>query len=376
LRETKKHWSIREIYGGIILKKSIVLSLLLLFWVVENNGQTNVRLDGMSVDLGQIQPNEIILSTDKASEPGESDDDDDADMQKFHEKLKAALRMSRKTGVIFKDNRGKIYTNGEYKFKLEPEVKNEFYSHIEYRLDNNEFLNYSSPVSMEEERIYKFAYRGVDLLGNMEPLRSFNIIVDRTAPEVDVDFSSQEFKSETGVSYYKPGVKINARAVEKGSGLNAIILNVNNKGNLPLEEAQTEFKEGGIYNLYVRGLDNVYNLSKKKKITFGVDTRKPTVKLTGTPAVQIINNKSFCKLDSKLVIEATDAESGIASVEYSLDNESWFEYSAPIVVPKIDQFKVFYKSTDNAGNVSELKELNCLVDYTPPRTIYKMTTQP
>ena len=368
-------WSDRVQNGGIILKKSIVLSLLLLFFVVENNGQTSIKMGGMSVDLGQLQPNEITIAADEIADKPATEGDEE-EKEKFHEKLKTALRMSRKTGVIFKDSKGKIFTNGEYKLKLDPEVKNEFFSHIEYRLDNNEFMNYSDPITLEEEKTYRFAYRGVDVLGNTEALKSYNITVDRTAPEVEIDFSDNEFKSEDGIIYFKPGVKISARAVDKGSGLNTVILNINMKGNLPFEDSQQEFTEGGVYNLYVRGLDNVYNLSKKKKITFGVDTKKPEVKLVGKPGVFAINGKTFCKLDAQLSIVATDKETGVASVEYSMDNNTWFEYSAPLVVPKVDQYKLYYKASDNAGNISDIQELDCLVDYTPPKTIYKMSTTP
>ena len=116
--------------------------------------------------------------------------------------------------------------------------------------------------------------------------------------------------------------------------------------------------------------------SKKKKITFGVDTKKPEVKLVGKPGVFAINGKTFCKLDAQLSIVATDKETGVASVEYSMDNNTWFEYSAPLVVPKVDQYKLYYKASDNAGNISDIQELDCLVDYTPPKTIYKMSTTP
>ncbi len=318
------------------------------------------------VDLDKLKPEQIQVG--KSVDPNE---DLDA-REKFHEKLKAILKKSKRTGVIFKDKSNRIFTNGEYKFQLKPENPSELFSHIEYRIDSSVFKVYDEPVPLEEEGFYKLAYRGVDKLNNLEELRSYTIRVDRTPPEITIDLVGEEFKGQDGNLYFKPGVKLEVRGYDKSSGLNMIILNINGKGNLPLEDSETTFTTGGEYDIAARGLDNVYNLSKKVKVNFWIDNIKPSASMKITPEVKVINERKFCKVDSLITLSAKDGESGISKIEYSFDKTKWSDFGNPIPVPRVNDFKLYYRATDNTGNVSDPVEFSCLVDYIPPRTNIKV----
>jgi len=51
-------------------------------------------------------------------------------------------------------------------------------------------------------------------------------------------------------------------------------------------------------------------------------------------------------------LTATDAGSGVASVEYQLDGGTWTPYSAPVVVSSLGMHMLGYRATDVAGNTS------------------------
>ena len=53
-----------------------------------------------------------------------------------------------------------------------------------------------------------------------------------------------------------------------------------------------------------------------------------------------------------VTVTATDTESGVASVEYSLDGGAFAAYTAPVTVNTPGQHTVQFRATDEAGNTS------------------------
>ncbi|MEU7790613.1 copper-binding protein [Amycolatopsis sp. NPDC049159] len=80
------------------------------------------------------------------------------------------------------------------------------------------------------------------------------------------------------------------------------------------------------------------------------DTTPPVV----TAAVAGDKDPSGNYIESATVsLTATDAGSGVASVEYQLDGGTWTAYSAPVVVSAVGMHMLHYRATDVAGNASE-----------------------
>ena len=334
-----------------------ILTVAILFLTYALVSQDN---PGAFLDLKSLKNNEI--TTDNKSQV--IDRASYKDKEKFHEMMKTALK-NRKS-VIFKNEAGTIFTNGEYRFHLQPEVSSSAIAYIEYQLDGGPFNTYSTPIPLEKEGVYNLTYRSVDVLGTVEKPQSFIINVDTKAPELDAKLVGEGIKP-ADIQYYKPGVKLQVNATDAGAGLNLVLINVNGEGNLPIFEEQT-FTKGGDYEIAVRALDNVYNLSKKKVLSFSIDDKKPTVAGRTNPRPVTINNITFCKKDSLVVIDANDPESGIAKVEYSLNSPGdWKEYKPDTIkVPEIDTFKIFFRATDVSGNLSDVGEFNCRVDFKAP----------
>ena len=54
--------------------------------------------------------------------------------------------------------------------------------------------------------------------------------------------------------------------------------------------------------------------------------------------------------DVEVTLDADDATSGLASVEYSLDGGAWTPYTAPFTVSADGSHTVDARASDNAGN--------------------------
>ncbi|MQY36824.1 hypothetical protein SRB17_48260 [Streptomyces sp. RB17] len=67
-----------------------------------------------------------------------------------------------------------------------------------------------------------------------------------------------------------------------------------------------------------------------------------------------------------VTVSASDAESGVATVEYSLDDGAYRDYGAPVQVSGVGQHTVAYRATDKAGNTSAVKSVSFTVVAAPP----------
>ena len=113
----------------------------------------------------------------------------------------------------------------------------------------------------------------------------------------------------------------------------------------------------GTHTVRAIAVDEDGLFSTLKELSVKIDSVKPTATATGDLGV--------------LTIEASDELSGIASVEYSTDGETWAAYDAPVAIAD-GPTSVSYRATDLAGNVSTPASVD--VEATP--TIPVVTTQP
>ncbi|HEY0698148.1 MAG TPA: family 16 glycoside hydrolase, partial [Micromonospora sp.] len=101
----------------------------------------------------------------------------------------------------------------------------------------------------------------------------------------------------------------------------------------------------------------------------GSDTTAPTV----TAVVSGDKDTNGAYVGSATVtLSATDSESGVDRVEYSLDGGAYGTYAAPVTVNQPGQHTVSYRATDRAGNTSTPQSVSFTVveppapDTTPP----------
>ena len=85
----------------------------------------------------------------------------------------------------------------------------------------------------------------------------------------------------------------------------------------------------------------------------------PSSVLDQNKSVDIVASETKTEIiDDKLVLMTTDDNSGVLKTEYSLDGENWTKYTNPINNPHTSTLlRVKYYSTDNAGNIEEVKEV-------------------
>ena len=247
---------------------------------------------------------------------------------------------------------------------------------IEYALDGAAFAPYTTPVVVSSIGDHTVQYRATDNAGNVSPVDAVQFTVvepepdDTTPPEVSAAVTGEQ--NEDGD--YVASATVTITATDAESGVESIAYALDG-GSFQPYTAPVVVTALGEHTVQYRATDNAGNTSPVESVTFTVvepepdDTTPPEV----AAAVTGDQNEDGAYVGSATVtITASDAQSGVASIEYDLDGAGFTAYTAPLVVTALGEHTVQYRATDNAGNVSPVESVTFTVvepepdDTTPP----------
>ncbi|MBK1782705.1 OmpL47-type beta-barrel domain-containing protein [Prauserella cavernicola] len=201
---------------------------------------------------------------------------------------------------------------------------------------------------------------------------------DTTAPTVSAEVTGEQ----DGDGNYLGSATVAVSAEDDDSGVASVEYQVDGGGFEPYSDP-VAVSEPGEHTVEFRATDNAGNVSETGSVTFTVvegggeeDTTAPTVsgEVTGTQDADGNYVGS-----ATVAVTAQDDDSGVASVEYQLDDGDFLSYEGPVRVADIGSHTVQFRATDNAGNVSEPGSVEFTVveppegDETPPHVMAEVT---
>ena len=201
---------------------------------------------------------------------------------------------------------------------------------IEYRVGGGEWTGFSDPVELPLG-VTSVDYRAHDVAGNRGEIVSAEFSVDGSAPEVSSVHSSEP--TETGWYLTAPTVELSASDTESGMGVIEYALG---------DGAWTAFSgpiaiPEGVTELRFRASDALGNTTDTMIDTFKVDSFRPDV--------------SASVAGRTVTLTGTDAGSGIARIEMSLDGAAeWSVYTGSFSLDD-GAHQLRFRASDNAGNV-------------------------
>lgn len=101
-----------------------------------------------------------------------------------------------------------------------------------------------------------------------------------------------------------------------------------------------------------------------------VDTIAPVSTAQVSPAA---NAAGWNNTDVTVTISATDDASGVARIEYNLDNAGFVKYTAAVVVSSEGNHTVAYRAIDRSSNVETARSVSFKIDKTRPTITYSGT---
>jgi plastocyanin len=242
---------------------------------------------------------------------------------------------------------------------------------VEYSLDDAAFTTYSNPVEVNSLGQHTLAYRATDKAGNTTPVKSVTFTVvaappdDKTPPDTSATVTGTKDTSGNYVST----ATVTVTASDTGSGVASIEYSLDDAAYAAYT-APVAVSSLGQHTLTYRATDKAGNTSAVKSVEFTVVAAPPEDRTPPQASASVSGTKNDADDyvgSATVTVTASDADSGVATIEYSLDGGPYLQYSAPVVIDRAGSHTFLYRATDKAGNTSAPQSLSLtVVDSKPP----------
>lgn len=236
---------------------------------------------------------------------------------------------------------------------------------IEYAVDGAAFATYTAPFVLNTVGMHMVSYRATDVAGNVSAEGMLHLTVvappaqDTTAPTVS---SSVAGDRDTAGNYLDAAV-VTVRATDTESGVKTIEYAVDG-GAFAAYSNPVTVSSVGAHTVRYRATDNAGNTSAVGTTTFTVVSRPAPDTTAPTTSAAVSGNQD---VDGHYVggatvtVTASDAGSGVKSIEIAVGEGDFTGYSGPVTVRTPGDHTVRYRATDVAGNVSAVKSVSFTV---------------
>ncbi|MDF6046411.1 hypothetical protein LRD69_30665 [Streptomyces sp. JH14] len=243
---------------------------------------------------------------------------------------------------------------------------------IEYALDGTSYSGYTTPVEINSVGQHTLTYRATDKAGNTAPAKSVNFTVVAPEPPKDTtppDTSATVSGTKDSDGNYVSNATVTVTASDTESGVAGIEYALD---GAPYNNytAPVEINSVGQHTLTYRATDKAGNTAPAKSVNFTVvapeppkDTTPPDTSATVSGTKDSDGNYVS---NATVTVTASDAESGVAGIEYALDGAPYNNYTAPVAVNSVGQHTLTYRATDKAGNTAPAKSVDFTVVAAPP----------
>ncbi|MGW7463547.1 OmpL47-type beta-barrel domain-containing protein [Streptomyces xantholiticus] len=169
---------------------------------------------------------------------------------------------------------------------------------------------------------------------------------------------------------------VSLAATDAGAGVDRIEYALGADGPWQPYTAPVVVDQVGTHTVRYRAYDKAGNVEAEKSVGFAVaapptdDTTAPET--SATVSGEKDDQGRYVGM-ATVTVTASDAGSGVNTVEYAVGDGAWQPYTAPVTVHDAGAHKVRYKATDKAGNASAEKSVEFTVveppaeDKEPPR---------
>lgn len=225
---------------------------------------------------------------------------------------------------------------------------------------------YTAPVVVNEVGAHVIRYRATDKSGNAaaEKTAEFTVAApstdDTTAPETSATVAGE--KDDQG--QYLGMATVTVTASDAGSGVNTIEYALGADGAWQPYTGPVMVHEPGAQTVRYRATDKAGNKAAEKAVDFTVvepPTEDTTPPETSARVEGEKNSDGAYLTSAKVTVTATDADTGVDKVEYSLDGGPYLAYTDTVIVDRVGYHSVAHRATDKAGNTSEAKQTSFTV---------------
>ncbi|MBD3197983.1 MAG: hypothetical protein GF317_23235, partial [Candidatus Lokiarchaeota archaeon] len=231
---------------------------------------------------------------------------------------------------------------------------------IEYSFDGNVWNTYSEPLIISAEGFQQIFYRSMDKAGNLESIKNTIIKIDKTSPETEITIEGTLGMEE----WYVSPISIELNSIDELSNTNYIEYSFD--GIVWKRYSDIfDLKIDNTFTIFYRAIDLAGNLESMKSEFVKIDKTAP---LSNVMVSGVEGENDWYLSDVAICIYSSDSLSGLQYISYSYDNITWNEYIGPIEFNNDGINTLYYRGTDNAGNIEEIQVSEIKIDRVNPES--------
>lgn len=251
-----------------------------------------------------------------------------------------------------------------------------------YKLDDGNERLYSTPINAAalEQGEHKLLYYATDRVNNRETEHLYEFYVDKTPPTIIQEISGKSFVAN-GREYSSGRSQLKISTIDNKSGIKEIFYSINNGAYVKYEKPVTLANTSGTLSVKSYAVDNVGNIAyyndredqgRVGRMSY-VDLSGPSVSHSFTGPLFNYNDSIVVNSKTRILLKATDKESGFNHFEYSINNGETNTYASGISINHEGSYTVAYTGYDNVDNTAQNK-FSVMVDNTGPEIFCRFST--
>jgi hypothetical protein len=234
-----------------------------------------------------------------------------------------------------------------------------------FRVDEGDWKVYNMPFVIAQDGSHKVEYYSNDMAKNDEDVLEFTVDIDNTAPETAYQLAGT--LGDNG--WYISDVTAALTSADDHSGVNRTRYRTNG-ANWQTYTAPFTMSDDGEYKVEFYAYDQAGNDEERGDFNVRIDQTAPSIShgLIGNPS-----DEGVYPSEVTVMLSASDAISGLASIEYKVGDGAWGPYSGPFVLSVDGNHTFIYRATDLAGNVRTSTGVTVVIDTTLPEVDMSVT---
>jgi len=253
-----------------------------------------------------------------------------------------------------------------------------------YYIDNQKSSIYTNPIPVANltEGKHTLKYYSEDNVLNKEKEKSFEFYIDKTPPMVLQEVIG-DFIFIDGKAYTSGRSQIQLTAIDNKAGVDAIFYSFDFKNWTKYETPINLTNNQKDIKIYYYAIDKVGNktstdlnsMSVNKFFMSEMDLESPDVKfsLQGISVQKF--DTIFINTQTKILLSATDKQSGLKNISYQIDNNTEKEYKNSFSIKNYGLHRISTFAFDKVNNLGTM-EFNLFVDTIPPQIFLHFSTKP
>jgi hypothetical protein len=225
-----------------------------------------------------------------------------------------------------------------------------------YQIDGMGWQTYEGPFPVADDGVHAVDFFSVDEAGNAETVRRMSVSIDATSPQTLV--MTEGASGQHG--WFLSPVLVSLHGDDSASGVSGIQVGVD--GGAPFLYSNPFSLGEGVHRVDYSATDGAGNVESTQTTTVRIDTTPPeSAAWVSGP----LGDHGWYRSSVEVTLYSNDALSGVATLEYRVDDGPWTPYASPFSVGE-GVHTIGFAAKDVAGGSEPAQTFVIRVDSTSP----------